>query len=205
MQWLILAGDWQRAGRAVGTLTALTLYPAIADSAGISRAGLTAATLTLAVMASAFAYSYACFTSERRSGSVWRLLQLPLSPFELVVMKYVSLYSMVLFTFSAAAVSHRDWRLLMVSSGAALFLSTCLMASSVVSPRPWVPHVPLWSILLLALSRDWLAEHFAAVAVIRTGIFRHALALAVCGMGLSPIIALSAAAIFARRRRPGGD
>jgi hypothetical protein len=177
----------------------MTFYPAIARFASLDTPNLTSVTLTVAVPATAFAYSYACFNGERRRPGGRRLQQL--SPFALVLMKCVSLYSMVLFTFSTAAVFHRDWRLLIESSGAALFLASCFMAGSAVSARRWAPHVPLWIILLLLVSNNWLADHFSQADMFRAAISRHALSLALSGIALSPLIAWGSAAIFAARKR----
>jgi hypothetical protein len=98
-----------------------------------------------------FIYAQFCFDSARRDGGLQLLLALPMTPTELVLAKFASLFSMTLFTINVPVILIRDLRVMAYTNATGLFMASVFMAFSVVSSKPWVPQVPLWLVILLSI------------------------------------------------------
>lgn len=141
-------------------------------------------------MAAPFVYAQSCFHSERQHGTLDFLLALPLRPFDLVLGKYASLFSMVLFTCAVPSALLRDPGLMFFASAMSLFLAALFMAATVISSRPWAPQLPLWAVILLTLPlRGKLGLYMPAL---------NPMVLALTAFALTPVIMLLSAWIFAR-------
>src|SRR6059036_3750163 len=101
------------------------------------------------LISASYSFAYSCFISERQRGTLHLLLSLPVEPFDLVLAKYASLYSMTLFTANLPGLFLRDWRLLFLLNAFVLLFSTICMAGTVISEKPWAPMIPLWIALVL--------------------------------------------------------
>ena len=140
---------------------------------------------------SGYVFGQSCFANERRLGALDMLLGLPISAGQLVLAKYASLFSITFLVISIPGLIHHNWILLFRTNVLALFIATVLMATTVISDKPWAPQVPFW-ILMLALSPlkrlplRWLSSHTDAAAA--------ALLLVI------PLIAYISASIFHRRQ-----
>jgi hypothetical protein len=123
------------------------------------------------VSCTGYLFGQGCFANERRLGALGMLLGLPVSATQLVLAKYISLFSTTLLVINIPGLVHHNPTLLFRSNVLALFIATVLMATTVMSEKPWAPQVPFW-ILMLALSIPrrlplrWLASHPDAAAVV---------------------------------------
>src|SRR5262245_41363678 len=113
----IVRKDWFEYRKTILLLTAGMFLPMLSfnRSADFYK-GLTSGILVSA----SYSYAYFCFLTERQRGTLQLLLGLPVRPFELVLAKYVSLYSMVLFTANIPGVFFNDFRVLFVINASAL-------------------------------------------------------------------------------------
>jgi hypothetical protein len=84
-----------------------------------------------------FIYAQFCFDAARREGRLQLLLALPITPQELVLAKFASLFSMTLFTINVAVVLLHDLRALAYSNVTGLFMASIFMSAAVVSEKPW--------------------------------------------------------------------
>ena len=98
-----------------------------------------------------FIYARFCFYSARRDGGLQLLLALPMTPTELVLAKFASLFSMTLFTINVPVILIRDLRVMAYTNATGLFMASVFMAFSVVSLKPWVPQIPLWLVILVSI------------------------------------------------------
>jgi ABC-type Na+ efflux pump permease subunit len=137
----IIRKDWFEYRKTILLLTAAMFVPLlVAQSSANFSKSLIAGLLT----GGSCGYAYSCFMVERQRRTLQLLLSLPLRPFDLVLAKYASLYSMCLFTANLPGVFLGDIRVLLLMNTFIVVLSTVSMAATVVSDKPWAPVVPLW-------------------------------------------------------------
>jgi hypothetical protein len=147
-----------------------------------------------AVMGGCYGFAQTCFYNERQRGTLGFLLSLPVTPVRLVLAKYASVFSMVIFCVNVPGVLLQDFQFLAFANVAALFLSTLCTAATVISGKPWAPQLPLWIIVVVAIPAPRIPGFLAAARSLAS----HSTWLAVVALSLIPIIALASALIFSR-------
>lgn len=153
--------DWLESRRIVALLTVGLLVPAALVRFGGPGSGDFAIGMLAGMLAgTGFGYAQYCFFNERQRGTLDTLLALPIRPGQVVLAKYISVLSMVLFTVNVPLLLVPRPALLFVSNAAALFLATLFMAATVVSSKPWAFQLPLWSLLLFVLPAERLLERY---------------------------------------------
>jgi hypothetical protein len=175
--------------------------PVVMKLRGDSRPDFVQGMLYSFIVCAGWIYAQSIFLNERLRGTLDLLLSLPLDPFELVIAKHVSIYTMVLVTINVPMILLRDWHLLLLSNAAALFLSTVILSSSVVSAARLAGQVPVLFLAALTFAtEDNLQTYYPPGLVIYKWVMTHPDVLAVVGVCLCPFIAVSSAAIFKRRQ-----
>ena len=145
----------------------------------------------------AYLYAY-CFTFERKTGMLDLLLSLPLSSRNLVLAKFASLYSMVLFTTNVSGLFTGEYRTLFMVNCFAILLSTASMAAAVISERAWAPTIPLlMAIPFMAPLENWLWEYYPDGLDTLEFMTSHVMHFAIASLVIAPIIALASAVYFA--------
>ena len=194
----IISKDWLEYRKPIALLTAGMFIPLIVSnrSSDFSK-GMLAGIL----ISASYSFAYSCFISERQRGTLQLLLSLPVEPFELVLAKYASLYSMALVTANLPAVFLGDLRLLFFLNAFVLLFSTICMAGTVVSEKPWAPMVPLWIVLVFFMPVQKILARFYPDGL---GLYHlmasHAMLLAAVAIGLAPLIAILSAVWFEWRQ-----
>ena len=194
----IISKDWLEYRKPIVLLTAGMFIPLIVSnrSSDFSK-GMLAGIL----ISASYSFAYSCFISERQRGTLQLLLSLPVEPFELVLAKYASLYSMALVTANLPAVFLGDLRLLFFLNAFVLLFSTICMAGTVVSEKPWAPMVPLWIVLVFFMPVQKILARFYPDGL---GLYHlmasHAMLLAAVAIGLAPLIAILSAVWFEWRQ-----
>ncbi len=185
--------DWLEHRFAIALITGLECIsmsvrfaePKTRDFAGGVAAG--------GLLAAAFVYAHSSFDIERKRGTLGLLLSLPAQPFSLVIAKYASMCSMLLFTINVPGVFLGDWRLLLRVNAALLLISTFFLMSSVVSESFVASQVPLFVLVgIYVFANDVLRLFFSS----------RSSALPVSAMAVSQLIAVASAAVFARQQQP---
>jgi len=193
----IIHKDWLEYGKPIAFLTAGMFVPLIVSnkSSDFSK-GMLAGIL----ISASYSFAYSCFLSERQRGTLQLLLSLPLRPFELVLAKYASLYSMALFTANLPGVFLGDLLLLFFLNAFVLLFSTICMAGTVVSEKPWAPMVPLWILLVFFMPVQKILGRFHPGGLDLYNLTAsHVTLLAALAIGLAPVIAIASALWFERR------
>ena len=192
--------DWAESRRIILALTAALLLPALltrfnpGDSADFAL-GLFAGLLG----AAGFGYAQYCFINERQRGTLELLLSLPLEPGHLVLAKYVSVYSMVLFTVNIPALIVTNLTLTYVVNAVALFLATVFMAATVVSKQAWAPQLPFFFIVLVIVPfRSLATRYFPGGLEIVVEVTSSPFLLPSLALALTPVIALVSMLVFVR-------
>ena len=147
--------------------------------------------MTVVLVGAAFGYTYLVFTVERARRSLPLLLGLPIRPLDLVIAKYVSLYSMCLVTANVAGVFLYNLRLLYLFNAEVLFLATVFMAAIVIWDHPLAPSVPLF-LLALAFQRD----------TVQKAMMPHLFPIASFALSITPVIAIASIVQFYKSSRP---
>ena len=194
----IISKDWLEYRKPIALLTAGMFIPLIVSnrSSDFSK-GMLAGIL----ISASYSFAYSCFISERQRGTLQLLLSLPVEPFELVLAKYASLYSMALVTANLPAVFLGDLRLLFFLNAFVLLFSTICMAGTVVSEKPWAPMVPLWIVLVFFMPvQKILARFYPDGLGLSHLMASHAMLLAAVAIGLAPLIAILSAVWFEWRQ-----
>ena len=157
----IIRKDWAEYRRMILGLTAALLVPGLlivffpVRSVDFAK-GLLAGLLG----ASGLGYAQFCFLNERQRSTLDLLLSLPIEPHQLVLAKYASLYSMVLFTVNIPALLVPDLQLIFIVNTAALTLATIFMAATVISDKPWAAQLPIWLLLIFIVPSERLLTRF---------------------------------------------
>ena len=154
----IIRKDWAEYWKTVILLTAGMFLPllVITGSKDFSQ-GLMAGI----IISGSYGYAHFCFMTERLRGTLQLLLSLPVRPFNLVLAKFASLYSMALFTANVPGIFMRDTRLLFLLNALVLILSTVCMAATVVSEKPCPAGVQCFAIASLSApstQRVWASQ-----------------------------------------------
>src|SRR2546426_8716696 len=91
----LIRKDWFEYLKLIALFTAGPFVPLLMTNRSSDfRQGMLAGLL----IGASYGYAYMCFLVERQRGTLHFLLSLPVRPFDVVLGKYASLYSMVLFT-----------------------------------------------------------------------------------------------------------
>lgn len=192
--------DWRESRRLIVLLTTGLLVPAVMIRLGGTgtedfAVGLLAGLIT----GTSFGYAQYCFLNERQRGTLETVLALPVRPHELVLAKYASVYSMVLFTVNVPALVVHQSSILYITNSAALFLATLFMAATVMSAKPWAFQLPVWGMLLFVLpTKQILERYYPAGLVPLAALFSHPVWLGTFALLLSPLIAAASAVVFTR-------
>jgi hypothetical protein len=153
--------DWAEARWVVAGLTIGLLVPALLVRFAPGESEDFAKGLLAGLLAGAgFGYAHFCFLNERQRGTLGLLLSLPIEFRQLILAKYVSLYSMVLFTVNVPAVFVQDLRLVYITNAAAISLATIFMATTVISDKPWASQIPIWFLLVFILPIQRILERY---------------------------------------------
>ena len=193
--------DWRESRRILVLLTSGLLVPAlIVRTAGEESRDFAMGLLAGMLAGTGFGYSQYCFLNERQRGTLETLLALPVRPFQIVLAKYASLYSMVLFTVNVPALLLPQPRLLYVTNAAALFLATLFMAATVISSRPWASQIPVWGLLLFVLpTRQLLERYYPAGLGPFEAVLSRPLALSTIAFLLVPLLAIGSTLVFSAK------
>jgi ABC-type Na+ efflux pump permease subunit len=193
--------DWRESRRLLALLTAGLIAPALlARFPGEGSRDFAIGLLAGLLAGTGFGYAQYCFLSERQRGTLDTLLSLPVRPHEIVLAKYCSLYSMVLFTVNVPMLLVPDLKLVFVTNSAALFLATLFMASTVVSARPWAFQIPVWGLLLFVLPTERILERYYPVGLEPfRAVLAHPLRLSLAALLLVPILVGLSTLIFSVR------
>ena len=144
--------DWAEAPKVVVGLTLGLMVPALLVRFAPGRSDDFAKSLLAGLLAGAgFGYAQFCFLNERLRGTLEFMLSLPIEPRQLVLAKFVSLYSMVLFTVNVPGLFVPDLRLIYITNAAALSLATVFMATTVISDKAWASQIPIWFLLVFVV------------------------------------------------------
>ena len=192
----IIRKDWAEYWKTVILLTAGMFLPllVVRGSKDFSQ-GL----MVGIIISGSYGYAHFCFMAERLRGTLDLLLSLPVKPFDLVLAKFASLYSMALFTTNLPGIFMRDLRVLFFLNALVLILSTLCMAATVVSEKPWAPIAPVWIVLIFFMPmQKLLAKIYPDGLALYAFAVSHAMLLAGFTLILAPIIALLSAAYFHR-------
>ena len=153
--------DWAEARKVVVGLTLGLMVPALLVRFAPGRSDDFAKGLLAGLLAGAgFGYAQFCFLNERLRGTLEFLLSLPIEPRQLVLAKFVSLYSMVLFTVNVPGLFVPDLRLIYITNAAALSLATVFMATTVISDKAWASQIPIWFLLVFVVPIQRILERY---------------------------------------------
>ena len=191
--------DWSEYGKAVAIITVFLAIPVIVKLRGKGRPDFVQGLIYSFVLCAAWIYAQSCFVNERIRGTLERLLSLPLDPFELVVAKHLSIYTMVLVTINVPMVLLRDWHLLLLANAGALLLSTLILTSTVIWAHPFAAQIPVFVLIgTTFLTEDNLQAYYPPGLFALHWAMTHTTLLAVVAICVSPVIAVFAATIFKR-------
>ena len=151
------------------------------------------------IAGTSFGYAQYCFLNERQRGTLETLLYLPVRPHEIVLAKYASVYSMVLFTVNVPAFILQQPVIIYVTNAVALLLATVFMAATVMSAKPWAFQLPVWGLLLFVMpTKQILERYYPAGLVPLEALFGHPIWLATLALALTPLLAAASTLVFVR-------
>lgn len=151
------------------------------------------------LISASYGFAYFSFLSERQHGTLELLLALPIRPYELVIAKYASLYSMALFVANGPGLFLRDLHLLFLLNAFVLFLATLSMASTVISDKPWAALIPLWMALVFFMPLQKFLEKFYPDGLgLYFMITSHVTLLGIIALATTPFFVLISAFCFER-------
>ena len=193
--------DWGESRKLILTLTGALLIPALLVRFFPGRSEDFAKGLLAGLLAgTGFGYAQYCFLNERLRNTLDLLLSLPIEPCDLVLSKYVSLYSMVLFTVNVPALFVSNLTLVFIVNAAALSLATLFMAATVISDKPWAAQIPIYLLLVFILPFERLLTRYypSGLDFFRT-LTSHPLLLATLALLLTPIVVAVSVFVFHRK------
>ena len=129
----LMRRDWTEYSKAVPIIVVGLSLPVVMKLRGDGKPEFVPGMLYSFIVCAGWVYAQSCFLNERLRGTLDMLLALPLHPFELILEKYMSIYSMVLLTINLPLIALRDLHLLLIANGAALFLATIILSATVLS------------------------------------------------------------------------
>ena len=193
--------DWAEYSKAVPIIMVGLSLPVVMKLRGDGKPDFVEGMLYSFIVCAGWIYAQSCFLNERLRGTLNMLLALPLRPFDLVVAKHLSIYSMVLITINVPLIMLRDWHLLLIANGSALFLATVILSSTVISTAPLAGQIPILFLLgLTFVSEDNLQTYYPPAVPILHWVTSHSGLLAAIGIAFSPVIAISTALLFQYRQ-----
>ena len=193
----IIRKDWFEHRKVILSLTAGMFVPLIISG---GRTDFAKGMMIGVLIGASYGYAHFCFMAERQRGTLQLLLSLPVHPLDLVIAKYASLYSMVLFTANVPGVFLRDFRALFLLNSLVLLLSSICMAATVISDKPWAPMIPLWFVLIFFMPIRKLLEQFYPDGLSAyLFVTSHVMLVAALALISAPVIALISALYFERR------
>ena len=147
-----------------------------------------------------FGYAQFCFLNERQRGTLELLRSLPVDARQLVLAKYVSLYSMVLFTVNIPALFVPDLTVIYVVNAAALSLATVFMATTVISDKPWASQIPIWILLVFIVPiQRLLTRYYPDGLELFEAFVSHPVLLASLALVLIPVLVSFSLIVFQRK------
>jgi ABC-type Na+ efflux pump permease subunit len=189
----LIRKDWFEYRRLIALFTAGPFVPLLMTNRSSDfRQGMLAGLL----IGAAYGYAYMCFLVERQRGTLQFLLSLPVRPSDLVLGKYASLYSMVLFTVNVPGLFFGNLQTMLLINAFVLLLSTICMATTVISDKPWAPAIPLWIVSIGFIPASAFVEKFYPDGLLLHLLASHLILLAAFAIVLSPMIAIASAAWF---------
>jgi hypothetical protein len=193
----IIRRDWIEFKRPILLFTGGMLTPLL--FAGQAIDFLTGLTVGLVAGAS-FGLAQIVFHTERQRGTLELLLGLPIRPFHLILAKYLSQYSMILFVVNAPAALVGNTERLLYINASGLFLATLCMGFRVLSDKPWAPQLPVYLVIFFVIPVHRIVEWAwpgGAVYLDRLQAYPHFIAAAlVCS---TPLLAAASALHFERQ------
>src|SRR2546427_11382351 len=93
-----------------------------------------------------YGFAQLCFFIERQHGLL-RVIP-PTTPFQLVLTKFASAFSLALFIVNIPGVLLRDLRFLFYINDGVLLMTTVCMAIAVISSQAWTSLLPLWVVFV---------------------------------------------------------
>ena len=135
-----------------------------------------------------YGFAQLCFFIERQHGLL-RVIP-PTTPFQLVLAKFASAFSMALFIVNIPGVLLRDLRFLFYLNVGVLLMTTVCMAIAVISDQAWASLLPLWIVFVPYLYARRQIEGTLRWAA------SHGLALSVAALCLIPLIVVWSALSF---------
>jgi hypothetical protein len=193
----IIRKDWFEYQKLIALLTAGPFVPLLMTNRSSDfRQGMLAGLL----IGASYGYAYSCFMAERQRGTLLLLLSLPVRSFDLVLAKYASLYSMVLFTANVPGLFFGNLRMLLFINAFVVLLSTVCMAATVISDKPWAPAIPLWIVCLGFIpASEFVKKLYSNGPGLLHFLASHVILLAAFAIVLAPMIAVASALWFHRR------
>jgi ABC-type Na+ efflux pump permease subunit len=193
--------DWAEYSKAVPIIMVGLALPVVMKIRGDGRPEFVEGMLYSFIVCAGWIYAQSCFLNERFRGTLHMLLALPLQPFELVAAKYASIYCMVLLTVNLPLIALRDSHLLLIANGTALFLATLVLSGTVLSRAPLAGQIPILVLFGLTFAtEDNVQTYYPAGVPVLHWVFSHTSLLAILGLFLSPLIAVSVALWFQYRQ-----
>jgi hypothetical protein len=195
----IIRKDWFEFRKTIFLMTAAMLLPVFAFEG--SRDFIRGVFAGYGVSA-AYCFAYFSFSSERQRGTLNLLLSFPVRPADLVLAKYVSLYSMTLFGANLPGILLGDFYFLLLLNAFVIFLSTLSMSFTVMSDKPWAAIIPMWFVLIFFMPIRKVFERFFpdGLALIQF-LGEHITLWAGLAIATTPFIALGSAYWFERSLR----
>ena len=199
----IIRKDWAEYRTMILGLTAALLVPALLIVFFPVRSADFAKGLLAGLLGGAgFGYAQFCFLNERQRGTLDLLLSLPIEPHQIVLAKYASLYSMVLFTVNIPALLVPDLQLIFIVNTAALTLATIFMAATVISDKPWAAQLPIWLLLIFIVPSERLLTRFYPPGLdLLKAISTHPNVLATLALLLTVILVGISVSCFSTQKR----
>ena len=193
----IICKDWAEYRKTILVLTAGMFLPLLFG--GLST-DFARGTMAGVLIGASYGYAQFVFVFERQRGTLQLLLSLPVRPIDLVLAKYASLYSMVLFTINVPGIFFGDLRTLLLVNACGLIVSTICMTFTVISDKPWAPMIPLYVVLIFFMPVRTILERFypAGLGLLHF-LTSHLIWLAAFAIVLAPMIAVASAFWFHRR------
>ncbi len=207
-QWQRLIGlavvfirkDWVEFRKAIILISLGLLVPVFMVRAGAPRPDFARGMMGGVLLAGPFLFAQSCFLTERQHGTLQFLLALPITPSELVLAKYASLFSMTLFTVNAPGLLLGDPAFLFYANTASLLLASLFMAATVISDKPWAAQLPLWFVIMATMPLEPLLRKFYPDGLRQIAwIAAHHTWIACGALALTPLIVLGSIWIFARK------
>jgi ABC-type transport system involved in multi-copper enzyme maturation permease subunit len=130
------------------------------------------------VIAGAYLFGQGCFVRERQRSTLELLLALPITPQQLVLTKFASLFSITLFSVNAPALVLGEPQFLFRANAGALFLASASMAASILATQTWISQAPFWLALVAIAFRPSHPDQFHLTALSIAGYAGAAVAVA---------------------------